>query len=227
MKIGLALSGGGFRATLYQLGMIRFLRDAGILPNVSDITAVSGGSIIAAHLCLNWGRYNGSSSEFDAAAAELLSFVRLDVRNRILRRYLLGLALKLPRRLAGFSNRKLTRAYNRWAEWNGKFRDCVRKFLKGDYGQVGEMASRIVGSPDLYQTRGATASINFVTCHDGFTLADLVSYNDKHNEDNGEGNCDGANDNNSWNCGAEGPTHDSQIITLLHRQIKNALAMLL
>ena len=75
MKIGLALSGGGFRATMYHLGLVRFLRDAGILPNVTDITAVSGGSIIAAHLCLNWGRYNGSPSEFDAAATELLSFV--------------------------------------------------------------------------------------------------------------------------------------------------------
>ena len=118
-------------------------------------------------------------------------------------------------------------AYGRWAEWNGKFRDCVRKFLKGDEGQVGEMAARLVGSPDLYYGRGASASINFITCHDGFTLADLVAYNDKHNLDNGEGNCDGANDNNSWNCGAEGPTHDPQIIALRRRQIKNALAMLL
>jgi predicted acylesterase/phospholipase RssA len=109
MKIGLALSGGGFRATLYHLGMVRFLRDARILPSVTDITAVSGGSIIAAHLALNWGRYNGSDREFDTAAAELLSFVRLDVRNRILRRYGLGLALHWPRRLAGLSNRKLTR----------------------------------------------------------------------------------------------------------------------
>jgi predicted acylesterase/phospholipase RssA len=86
MKLGLALAGGGFRATLYHLGMVRFLRDAGILPSVNQITAVSGGSIIAAHLCLNWGRYNGSPGEFDTAAAELLSFVRLDVRNRIVRR---------------------------------------------------------------------------------------------------------------------------------------------
>jgi isoamylase len=117
-------------------------------------------------------------------------------------------------------------AYGRWAEWNGKFRDCVRKFLKGDEGQVGEMAARLVGSPDLYNGRGASASINFVTCHDGFTLADLVSYNDKHNLDNGEGNCDGANDNNSWNCGAEGPTHDADILALRRRQIKNALAMM-
>jgi isoamylase len=118
-------------------------------------------------------------------------------------------------------------AYGRWAEWNGKYRDCVRKFLKGEYGLAGEMAARIVGSPDLYHTRGATASINFVTCHDGFTLADLVSYNDKHNDDNGEENRDGANDNNSWNCGVEGPTHDPQILALRRQQIKNALAMLL
>src|SRR5262245_64365380 len=110
IKIGLALSGGGFRASLYHLGLVRFLRDAGILPQVTHITAVSGGSIFAAHLVLNWGRYNGSESEFDAAAAEILSFVRIDVRNRIVRRYALGLPLHLPRRLAGFSNRRLTRA---------------------------------------------------------------------------------------------------------------------
>src|SRR5271167_3409527 len=85
-KIGLALSGGGFRASLYHLGLVRFLRDAKILPSVTHITSVSGGSIIAAHLVLNWGRYNGSASEFDAAARELLDFVRLDVRNRIVRR---------------------------------------------------------------------------------------------------------------------------------------------
>jgi len=117
-------------------------------------------------------------------------------------------------------------AYGRWAEWNGKFRDCIRKFLKGDEGQVGEMAARLVGSPDLYHGRGAAASINFVTCHDGFTLADMVSYNDKHNEANGEENRDGANDNHSWNCGAEGPTHDPQINALRRQQIKNALALL-
>jgi len=118
-------------------------------------------------------------------------------------------------------------AYGRWAEWNGKFRDCARKFLKGDAAQVGEMSTRIEGSPDLYTGRGAAASINFVTCHDGFTLADLVSYNDKHNEANGEANRDGANDNHSWNCGIEGPTDDSQINALRRRQIKNSLAMLL
>jgi len=86
-KIGLALSGGGFRATLYHLGLVRFLRDANILPNVTHVTSVSGGSIVAAHLALNWARYSGSASEFEAAATELLSFVQLDVRNRIVRRF--------------------------------------------------------------------------------------------------------------------------------------------
>jgi isoamylase len=118
-------------------------------------------------------------------------------------------------------------AYGRWAEWNGKYRDTVRRFLKGDPGTVGELATRIVGSPDLYTGRGATASVNFVTAHDGFTLHDLVSYNDKHNEANGEGNADGANDNNSWNCGAEGPTDDREILRLRMRQMKNAFTILL
>jgi predicted acylesterase/phospholipase RssA len=108
-KVGLALSGGGFRATLYHLGLVRFLRDAGILTNVTDITAVSGGSIFAAHLALNWGRYTGSASEFDAAAAELLAFIRLDIRNRIVRRYGLGFLVRGPRRLLGLSNRRLSR----------------------------------------------------------------------------------------------------------------------
>ena len=118
-------------------------------------------------------------------------------------------------------------AYGRWAEWNGKYRDCVRKFLKGELGQVGEMAQRLQGSPDLYAGRGATASINFIIAHDGFTLNDLVSYNDKHNEANGENNIDGANDNDSWNCGWEGPTDDPGINALRQRQIKNATTMLL
>src|SRR5438270_12039665 len=90
-KLGLALSGGGFRASLYHLGLVRFLRDAGLLSRVSHITSVSGGSVLAAHLALNWDRYNGSPNEFDAAAAELLAFIRLDIRNRIVRRYLLAL----------------------------------------------------------------------------------------------------------------------------------------
>ena len=108
-RFGLALSGGGFRAVLYHLGLVRFLRDAGILPRVTHISAVSGGSVFAAHLALNWDRYNGSPNEFDAAASELLSFVRLDVRNRIVRRFPLCFPLLWPRWLLGLSNRKLTR----------------------------------------------------------------------------------------------------------------------
>jgi len=120
-------------------------------------------------------------------------------------------------------------AYGRWAEWNGKFRDGMRQFLKGEAGRVGDVAQRIQGSPDLYEVggRGATASINFITAHDGFTLADLVSYNEKHNEANGESNRDGSNDNDSWNCGWEGPTEDPEIKALRLRQMKNAVAMLL
>jgi len=123
-KIGLALSGGGFRATLYHLGLVRFLRDAGILPQVTHITSVSGGSIIAAHLALNWPRYTGSPEEFDAVAAELLAFMRLDVRNRILRRFPLGLPLRVLRRLVGLSNRKLTRV--------GLLEHHYQRFLFGD-----------------------------------------------------------------------------------------------
>jgi predicted acylesterase/phospholipase RssA len=108
-KLGLALSGGGFRATLYHLGLIRFLRDAGILSQVTHITSVSGGSIMAAHLVLNWDSYTGSPKEFDQAAEKLLKFIRLDVRNRIVRRFPLGLLLRWPRRLLGLSNRQLTR----------------------------------------------------------------------------------------------------------------------
>jgi isoamylase len=117
-------------------------------------------------------------------------------------------------------------SYGRWAEWNGKYRDCLRRALKGDMGQMRELAQRLLGSPDIYPTRGPTASINFVTCHDGFTLADLVSYNDKHNEANGEDNRDGANDNHSWNCGVEGATTDAGIRELRQRQMKNALTLL-
>jgi predicted acylesterase/phospholipase RssA len=109
-KIGLALSGGGFRATLYHLGLVRFLRDAGFLQQITHIASVSGGSITAAHLALNWDLYNGSAKEFDQAAAKLLEFTRLDVRNRIVRRFPLGLLLRWPRRLLGLSNRQLTRA---------------------------------------------------------------------------------------------------------------------
>ncbi len=116
-----------------------------------------------------------------------------------------------------------------WAEWNGKYRDAVRSFWKGDEGRIGEMGYRLTGSPDLYQHSGRRpyASINFVTSHDGFTLADLVSYNTKHNELNGDGNRDGDNNNQSWNCGAEGPTDDPQINALRDRQRRNFLATLL
>lgn len=118
-------------------------------------------------------------------------------------------------------------AYGRWAEWNGKYRDAARRFLKGDEGMVPEIATRIAGSPDLYPDRGPTASVNFITAHDGFTLHDLVSYNDKHNHANGENNQDGANDNESWNCGAEGPSEDLEVLSLRARQMRNALTLLL
>ncbi len=116
-----------------------------------------------------------------------------------------------------------------WAEWNGIYRDTVRRFWKGDADQVGSMAYRLTGSPDLYEKGGRHpyASINFVTAHDGFTLADLVSYNEKHNQANGEDNRDGANDNNSWNCGVEGPTDDPGVTALRGRQTRNFLATLL
>jgi len=119
-------------------------------------------------------------------------------------------------------------AYGRWAEWNGKYRDTIRKFLKGDTS-VGAVAQRLMGSPDLYAPSGRVpaTSINFISCHDGFTLMDIVSYNYKHNEANGENNNDGGNDNDSWNCGWEGSTDDIGINTLRHRQIKNAIAMLM
>jgi isoamylase len=116
-----------------------------------------------------------------------------------------------------------------WQEWNGRFRDDVRRFLKGETGAVSGLASRLLGSPDLYghENREAEQSINFVTCHDGFTLNDLVSYNHKHNEANGENNRDGADDNHSWNCGAEGPTDDTAIEALRNKQVKNFLAVTL
>jgi glycogen operon protein len=116
-----------------------------------------------------------------------------------------------------------------WAEWNGKYRDNVRRFWKGDGGLVSEFATRLAGSSDLYQWTGRApyASINFITCHDGFPLQDLVSYNQKHNEANQEGNRDGSDDNNAWNCGAEGPTDKSEVVALRERQRRNFLATLL
>jgi glycogen operon protein len=116
-----------------------------------------------------------------------------------------------------------------WAEWNGKYRDTVRRFWKGDTGQLSDFAYRLTGSSDLYQSDGRkpSASINFITAHDGFTLCDLVSYNEKHNEANGDDNSDGANDNDSWNMGAEGPTDDEAINNLRERQTRNFLATLM
>jgi glycogen operon protein len=116
-------------------------------------------------------------------------------------------------------------SWGRWAEWNGKYRDDMRRFLKGDPGMVGAAMQRLQGSPDLYQWRGTNASINFITAHDGFTLMDMVSYNEKHNEANGEGNADGENDNDSWNCGLEGTTDDIEVNRLRVKQIKNIAAM--
>jgi isoamylase len=120
-------------------------------------------------------------------------------------------------------------AYGRWAEWNGNFRDHVRRFLRGDRGMVGGMGQRIQGSPDLYggNGRGPNASINFVTCHDGFTLYDLFSYNGKHNETNGENNADGSDDNFSWNCGSEGDCDSLGVNRLRHRLVKNAAVLLM
>jgi glycogen operon protein len=116
-----------------------------------------------------------------------------------------------------------------WKEWNGRFRDDVRDFFRGERGSSRRLADRLVGSPEIYGHKGREAeqSVNFVTCHDGFTLNDLVSYNDKHNEANGEDNRDGANDNRSWNCGVEGPTDDQAVEALRNRQVKNALTVTL
>ncbi len=116
-----------------------------------------------------------------------------------------------------------------WTEWNGKYRDCIRSFWKGEGGAINEFATRFSGSSDLYQDDGRKpyASINFITCHDGFTLRDLVSYDGKHNEANGEDNKDGADDNRSWNCGVEGPTDDPAILKLRGQQRRNLMATLL
>jgi isoamylase len=118
---------------------------------------------------------------------------------------------------------------DKWQEWNGRFRDDVRRFVRGDNGSVPGVATRILGSPDLYghEEREAEQSVNFVTCHDGFTLNDLVSYNHKHNEENGENNRDGSNDNFSCNCGVEGPIDDVLVEALRNRQVKNFFALLL
>lgn len=120
-------------------------------------------------------------------------------------------------------------AFSRWAEWNGKYRDDMRSFLKGDYWFAEAAANRLIGSPDLYtgQYKGYASSINFLTCHDGFSLWDLYSYNEKHNEDNGWNNTDGNDDNRSWNCGVEGETEDPEVLRLRFRMMKNACAVLM
>jgi isoamylase len=116
-----------------------------------------------------------------------------------------------------------------WTEWNGRYRDVIRRFIRGDRGIIGQVATCIGGSSDLYADDGRLPenSINFITCHDGFTLRDLVSYNYKHNEDNGEDNRDGTNDNLSWNCGVEGETDDPEVMALRRRQAKNSIAILM
>lgn len=120
-------------------------------------------------------------------------------------------------------------SWNRWAEWNGKYRDDLRRFLKGDGGLAWAAAQRITGSKDLYDPtyRGNNASVNFLTCHDGFTMYDMYAYNEKHNYKNGWNNTDGANDNNSWNCGAEGETNDYSVNELRKRMFRNAFATLM
>lgn len=118
-------------------------------------------------------------------------------------------------------------SWGRWSDWNGKYRDCLRRFIKGGAENMPELIWRIKGSNDMYGTRSAAASINFVTCHDGFTMYDLVSYNDKHNEANGEENRDGTDCNDSWNCGVEGDTSDPEILDLRFRQMKNMMTILL
>ncbi|HWE40613.1 MAG TPA: isoamylase [Isosphaeraceae bacterium] len=116
---------------------------------------------------------------------------------------------------------------SRWSVWNGQYRDDVRKFWRGDPGMTSALATRLCGSDDLYHGRGPLHSVNFITCHDGFTLYDLVSYNRKHNEANGEGNRDGLNENHSWNCGVEGPTDDPAVLSLRKRQARNLMTTLL
>lgn len=120
-------------------------------------------------------------------------------------------------------------AWNRWAEWNGKYRDDMRNYLKGDLSLAPVASKRIIGSPDLYDpnSRGFNASINFLNCHDGFTLWDMYSYNTKHNEANGWNNTDGGDDNRSWNCGTEGETNDAEILSLRQKLAKNAMTVLL
>jgi glycogen operon protein len=128
-----------------------------------------------------------------------------------------------------FARQRTSESAGRWAEWNDRFRDDVRRFVRGEPGMAGALAARLAGSRDVFHDSplGPLASINFVTCHDGFTLADLVSYDHKHNEGNGEGNRDGTAANHSWNCGVEGPTDDPAVLALRRRQARNLLTLLL
>ena len=119
-------------------------------------------------------------------------------------------------------------AWNRWAEWNGRYRDDMRRYIKGDGGAAQAAALRISGSQDIYEPKSReNASVNFITCHDGFTLYDLYAYNEKHNEANGWDNTDGSSDNQSWNCGVEGETDDPAVNALRRRLIRNAFALLM
>ncbi|MCR5092787.1 MAG: glycogen debranching protein GlgX [Lachnospiraceae bacterium] len=120
-------------------------------------------------------------------------------------------------------------AWKRWSEWNGKYRDDLRRYLKGDYWVAPDAVNRITGSTDMYHTQyaGSSASVNFITCHDGFTLYDLYSYQNKHNEANGWNNTDGADDNNSWNCGVEGDTQDPEVLALRYKLMRNAITVLM
>jgi glycogen operon protein len=115
----------------------------------------------------------------------------------------------------------------RWSDWNGRYRDAVRRFWRGDPDMTSALATRLCGSDDLFRDRGPLLSINFICCHDGFTLHDLVAYNSKHNEANGEGNRDGSDANWSWNCGTEGPTDDPTVLRIRSRQVRNLIATLM
>jgi isoamylase len=191
--------------------VIRFVMDS--LRYWVEVMHVDGFRFdLASVLGLENGHFQKSASFFDAISQDpVLNHVKLIAEPWDIETYEVG---KFP---------------IDWSEWNGKFRDTVRKFGKGDAGQVRDLGWRLTGSADLYGEDGRSAynSINFITCHDGFTLNDLVSYNTKHNEANLENNKDGSDDNNSWNCGIEGETEDPQIVRLRRQLIKNYICLLL
>ncbi|MDP2912584.1 MAG: glycogen debranching protein GlgX [Candidatus Omnitrophota bacterium] len=191
-------------------GAIRFILDS--LRYWAEVMHVDGFRFdLASILGRKEGEFSGSSSFFSAITQDpVLNRIKLIAEPWDLETYQAG---SFP---------------VDWSEWNGKFRDTVRKFVKGDIGQIGDLRYRLTGSPDIYGEDGRTIfnSINFVTCHDGFTLNDLVSYSVKHNEDNPENNNDGTNDNSSWNCGVEGPTDDPVIMKLRRQLAKNYICHL-